>query len=258
LIGLPPNAILFTAGDNDTFPLWYLQAVEGVRPDVQVVNRPLSNTFWYVDQILQRDPSFPVSLTREERLALAPREWRDTTLVIPVAGTAPDLGLPVGTPVPEAITLDAKATEGPVVLPADLMLLDLVRTNRWRRPLCFSVTVSPQGMGWLQRYGRLDGLFWRIVPVVDPAPDVEILRTNLLERYSYRGYADGGVALDDVSRNMGRTYSLPFRALLREERRVRGEGRCAEMAAKYIETLPPGRLDGDVPQPAEVPGVCRS
>jgi hypothetical protein len=42
------------------------------------VNQSLANTFWYGDQILRRDPSFPVSLTREERLALKAREWRDT------------------------------------------------------------------------------------------------------------------------------------------------------------------------------------
>jgi hypothetical protein len=257
LIGLPPNAILLTAGDNDTFPLWYLQAVEGVRPDVQVVNRPLSNTFWYVDQILRRDPSFPVSLTREERLALGPREWRDTTLVIPVEGTAPDLGLPAGTPVPEAITPDAKATAGPVVLPADLVLLDLVRANRWRRPLCFSVTVSPQGMGWLQPYGRLDGLFWRVVPVADPAPDVKVLWTNLLERYSYRGYADPGVELDDVSRNMGQLYLLPFIGLIQEERRFGATDRCSEVAAQYLRALPPLRLRADVPAASEE-GLCGS
>jgi hypothetical protein len=111
-------------------------------------------------------------------------------------------------------------------------------------------------MGWLQRYGRLDGLFWRVVPVADPAPDVEVLRTNLLERYSYRGYADPGVELDDVSRNMGRMYAVPFMTLSREERRVRGADRCREAAAKYLEVLPPERLSADALRPAVVAGIC--
>jgi hypothetical protein len=64
-----PNAILYTIGDNDTFPLWYAQEIEGVRTDIKLVNTSLFMTDWYIDQMKMKtykSKGLPISFSHDQ------------------------------------------------------------------------------------------------------------------------------------------------------------------------------------------------
>jgi hypothetical protein len=150
LESVPPGGILFTWGDNDTFPLWHAQAVDGIRTDVILVCLALAETPWYQRQLRELVPG-------EVNRTTLPAVWHDAptpTFTGPIHlledaqidGFRPQLAdrdyeLPLGElghlSIPEGTPLYAK----------DMLLFAVVSQNAGRRPIAWSVTAARKLFG---------------------------------------------------------------------------------------------------------------
>jgi len=172
------NSVLYTNGDNDTFPLWYLQEVEEIRKDVRVVNLSLLNTDWYIRQLRDFEPRVPLSLSDEAIRQMTPIPWEAKTVRLPV--NRPDHE-------PGYIEWTLKPTyAGRFLRVQDRMIVQTIRDLNWTRPIYFAVTVAPENKIGLNRYLEMQGLVYELKPNPARAINIERLRHNLLEVYRYR------------------------------------------------------------------------
>jgi len=253
-----PGAIVVVQGDN-YWPLCYMQAVEGMRPDVAILSESLLNLPWYVEQISKRYPDLPIGLTEEEIVGLAPVPWRDTTVVTAVEGDAGIYQLRADgsdetVPLPDsiAVAVPPSVPEG-MLLVGDRVVLGMIEENRWRRPIYF--TMPPER---LRSHLRLEGLVWLLVPQDEAVLNADLLRENLLERYYYRGYADPGVAISSLyTRGVGRNLQIAFYYLASVEKECGNEEACRETIRRLRGLVPFDRVE---PQPGvreAIEGLCR-
>jgi hypothetical protein len=239
LVSCEPDAILYTNGDNDTFPLWYLQEVEKVRPDVRIVNLSLLNTDWYINQIKNNelqyerdgekitarkvaigysdkqilgDPKVPNS-------AIQPIAWKTRTFGIDVpkeqywkdwveSGREKPAGW--DTMAVPKMTFEVQPTirsqYGEGLRVQDLMVLDILFANRFNRPIYFAITVSPDNTVGLSRYLRMDGLVSKLVSVPDIGLSNKHIHENLFKNYKFRNLNNPNVVYDDNIRRLTQNY----------------------------------------------------
>jgi tetratricopeptide (TPR) repeat protein len=154
LAGLEPHAVIFTYGDNDTYPLWYMQNVERFRTDVVVANLSLLNTDWYIKQLRDREPKAPITLTDDEIARLHP----------------------------------VALANGSVAWKNDLLVQHIIQAADWKRPLYFAKTVAQEEWQPYERYLESQGLVMRLVPYQgDRLINGFLMRRNFDEIFKFSG-----------------------------------------------------------------------
>lgn len=248
LQSLEKDAIVFTYGDNDTFPLWYMQDVAGVRRDVRIVNLSLGQTGWYIYELKNREP------WGAKKIKLS---FSDASLL--VDETAQNAISPKYSP-SERITVKvspdilSKFTSDPALINAGSMTFtyngsgnevdnsngrsvyfdgvqhqlvrDIIEQNNFERPVYF--TPGSEGYIGLDNYLRWEGLSYRVCPVpqggdrgktfndevmtkclLNPLPDDEI-HIEPHYGFKFRNLNNIGVYYDEVHRRFMDSYRMVY------------------------------------------------
>jgi len=243
-----PNAVLFTGGDNDTFPLWYVQEVEGFRRDVRVCNLSLLGTEWYIQQMKRKtyesealpisleydnfnkgkndivpfyevpgvkggidlkqyisliknnSPAVQVPLTNGDMTSVLP----SSVLFLPIDKAAIDKANFVPAPLKPFMKDTLQWTIGKKDLyKPDLIMLDMIATNNWQRPIYFSSTLASDNYLNLKNYMQLEGYAYRLMPVAVPGAsdgyvNSDIMYTNMTKKTFWRQFDNPDVYYDET------------------------------------------------------------
>ncbi|GET26983.1 DUF2723 domain-containing protein [Prolixibacter sp. NT017] len=245
-----PNAILFTNGDNDTFPLWYAQEVEGIRTDVRVCNLSYLQTDWYIDQMRQKaykSEPLPINFTHDQYLEGTrdliyvinqlkrpvnlkeaidfvrsddPRtklRQADNSSYIPTN----ELFYPVDSAevmknhviTPEQARHMVKQLniklKGHYITKDELMILDMIANNNWKRPMYFAITVGSDKYLNLQNHFMSEGFAYRVVPMDFKSAngqiggvDADTMYNNMMHKFKWGNMNDPNVYLDENNTRM--------------------------------------------------------
>ena len=273
LQSVEPYGVLFGFGDNDTFPVWYLQEVEGVRQDVTLINLSLANLDWYLRQLAQRpirpfDPSgapalyrtlapprppsgSPLPLSEQDIVGMQPVQLRDDGVF-------------------RAGTFELPVRKGQVLRTADQVILYTIALNLPNhRPVTFGLS-SGRG-SWLGLDPQLvfQGLVFKVDPGADTTrafirgiqgPVVDSARTRLLvdSVFQWGKMFDGGTSdsleLEPAAEQVAHSFAVPFLEL-GNAAAVRGDQRLALDYFRRAYHLNPSPALADVMRRLQTEGV---
>ena len=229
------DAILFTHADNDTYPLWYCQEVEGIRKDVRVVVMPYLQAEWYIEQ-LQRKIYENEALKMTIPLEKYQSGELDYVYVVPKISTEQTLAnvldfiksdssktkitvgngeqvsfIPVNKmrlEIPGKVAIHLELNQQ-AMSKGDLVFWDIIASNKGERPICFTSWTDPEEHG-LKNYLIFDGLVYRLTDQKTDSNSVlnmgqietERLYRNLMEKCNWDNLADPTVYFDWHHRRM--------------------------------------------------------
>ncbi len=252
LVSCEKDAILFTNGDNDTFPLWYLQEVEGFRKDVRVVNLSLLNTDWYIIQAKYEGEHVPIKSEFADSLRDASTEdlnlSNDAVYNIQTSNDRKTIPIEYSDDYIEnvlcgrddaALRTRLWPAEGRTVtaagitwnLPAllllneetgmlriqDVMTANIIKWVNWERPIYFAVTVADENKIGLEDYLSMEGMVYRLVNAkAEPGEvlvNVPALDKNVFENYQYHALSDPSVYKPPNTLKLVTNYFIGFAQL---------------------------------------------
>ena len=289
-----PNSIIFTNGDNDTFPLWYNQEVEGVRTDTRVCNLSYLQTDWYVDQMKSKayeSEPLPISFTHnqyvqgkndvvylvEDPRMKEPVELKkaidfikdenprtklseaDNAAYIPskklfyVVDKEAVIRNKVVDPkdydkIVDTIQIDLGTKR--YITKDELMILDMIATNNWKRPIYFAITIGKDKYMNLQDYFQHEGFAYRFVPIKSKSDgtglnfgsvNTKLMYDNLMNKFKWGNMNNPKVYIDEnngrMMTNIRNTFDRLAEALVSEGQNDMAEkvlDRCAELIPNKV------------------------
>ncbi len=232
-----PDAILFTNGDNDTFPLWYLQEGMGIRTDVRIVNLSLVNTDWYILQLKNETPhgamKVPISIPDAQIKTISPVEWRTQTFKLPVPQQVyqqfgiTDTSVTNKGYIQYTIKPTLQAGDVQAIRVQDIIMKNIVETNAWKRPVYYAVTVAPDNFIGLTPFLQMQGLALQLMPKMNSAQggdyeiNLPIMKECLMEPikelstkpqygFLFRNLSNPGMFYDYNVRNLMVNYRYSY------------------------------------------------
>ncbi|MDH7515075.1 MAG: DUF2723 domain-containing protein [Bacteroidota bacterium] len=269
------DAILFTGGDNDTFPVWYMQYVAGVRRDVRVVNLSLVNTAWYMKQLKNERPygakvvNIPFSDPELDRLQFSGEAWDRKTISIPIDRATYDTswmrGVPTlaGREVPATMEWEIASVRKdrygtPMLIAVEIMIREIVRNHINDRPIYFALSTAPGDRLGLDNFLVVEGLAARVTPFRQttqsfryyPPMNIEATEKHLMRTrtvpdsnrafgFMFRELDNPKINLDEASTRMVYSYRLLYMELAKSLEQDIHDGKRAREVMDRMERVMP-------------------